>query len=202
MHQALIIFFNLLRYRIKKPEELDLHSYFRKSCDSQKCLFSSSNLCRLFLQSSLLVLRVHQFLFGQQQLFIQGVCLLLNLAKTHILYLMVCKYSLCCTSLPLPLSVSVCLIHVHKIHKSTLLDLRCQGLCAGLSCCWQAHVPGHHFPAPNACWPLADDGFPSGWRQGETEPKWQKWQGGKQEERTGRQTRIARQKRRDTMEGY
>lgn len=42
-----------------------------------------SNLCRLFLQSSLLVLRVHQFLFGQQQLFIQGVCLLLGLTHTQ-----------------------------------------------------------------------------------------------------------------------
>lgn len=52
---------------------------------AEKCPFFGSNLCRLFLQSSLLVLGVHQLLFGQQQLFIQGVCLLLSLthAQTH-----------------------------------------------------------------------------------------------------------------------
>lgn len=59
------------------PHRLNLDVY------RQKCFIVGSNLCRFFLQSSLLILRLHQFLFGQQQLFIQGVCLLLRLTHTH-----------------------------------------------------------------------------------------------------------------------
>lgn len=64
-----------------KKKKLDWCIKYRPQ--AEKCLVVGSNLCRLFLQSPLLVLRVHQFLFRQQQLFVQGVCLLLSLTHTQ-----------------------------------------------------------------------------------------------------------------------
>ena len=45
--------------------------------------------------------------------------------------------------------------------KYTAIGSHCRGLCAGLSCCWQVHVPGRRSPAPSACWPLADGDSPA-----------------------------------------